>query len=86
MEKLRDMFLQDISVRERDRLCPQGLTDGMAIELWDFNDAVEGLNTKAVSEAIYELGKTGKVNDVVNDNASAIRKTSPSTGNRESAV
>ncbi len=72
IEKLQQMFIEDISARERNRLFPHGLTNGMAIELWDFVDALakgrnveidaeEGLKSKAISEAIYESGKSGKV-------------------------
>ena len=86
--KLQEMFLDDISDRERNRLFPHGLTDGMAIELWDFVDAIvkgrnveidaeEGLKSKAISEAIYESGKSGevvKVADVIRGKANAYQR------------
>ena len=86
--KLQRMFLEDISNRERNRLFPHGLTDGMAIELWDFIDAIargrnveidaeEGLKSKAISEAIYESGKSGqvvKVADVVRGKVNAYQR------------
>ena len=86
--KLQEMFLDNISDRERNRLFPHGLTDGMAIELWDFVDAIvkgrnveidaeEGLMSKAISEAIYESGKSGevvKVADVIRGKANAYQR------------
>ncbi|MDE2724095.1 MAG: hypothetical protein OXI59_12035, partial [Gemmatimonadota bacterium] len=85
VSQLQDMFLDSLSQREKERLFPYGLTDGMAIELWDFIDALsvgrdveidaeEGLKSKAVSEAIYESGKSGQVvqvSDVVSGKVSA---------------
>ena len=60
----------------------------MAIELWDFVDAIgkgrnveidaeEGLKSKAISEAIYESGKSGevvKVADVIRGKANAYQR------------
>jgi predicted dehydrogenase len=88
MAALQSQFLDAISQREQNRLFPHGLTDGMAIELWDFVDALykgrdveidatEGLKSKAVSEAVYESGKSGqvvKVSDVVSGKVNAYQK------------
>ncbi|MDA0710573.1 MAG: Gfo/Idh/MocA family oxidoreductase [bacterium] len=88
MPKIQGMFLDSLSKAQKDRLFPYGLTDGMALELWDFIDAlstgrdveidaVEGLNSKAVSEAIYESGKSGqvvKVSDVISGKVNAYQK------------
>ncbi len=88
MRQLQDLFLKSLSPREKDRLFPYGLTDGMAIELWDFIDALstgrdveidaaEGLKSKAVSEAIYESGKSGqvvKVRDVISGVVNAYQR------------
>jgi len=88
MPKLQSMYLDTLSQKQKDRLFPYGLTDGMALELWDFIDAlsigrdveidaVEGLNSKAVSEAIYESGKSGqvvKVSDVISGKVNAYQK------------
>jgi predicted dehydrogenase len=88
MPALQDMFLESISQRERDRLFPHGLTDGMSLELWDFIDALskgrpveidayEGLLSKSVSEAVYESGKSGqvvKVSDIVSGKVNAYQK------------
>jgi predicted dehydrogenase len=88
MPKLQEMYLDSLSQKQKGRLFPYGLTDGMALELWDFIDAlsigrdveidaVEGLNSKAVSEAIYESGKSGqvvKVRDVISGKAHAYQK------------
>ena len=88
VSQLQDMFLDSLSQSEKDRLFPYGLTDGMAIELWDFIDALsigrdveidaeEGLKSKAVSEAIYESGKSGqvvKVGDVISGEVCAYQE------------
>ena len=88
MPKLQRMYLDTLSQKQKDRLFPYGLTDGMALELWDFIDALsigrdveidatEGLNSKAVSEAIYESGKSGqvvKVRDVISGKVNAYQK------------
>ncbi|MDP6038857.1 MAG: Gfo/Idh/MocA family oxidoreductase [Candidatus Latescibacteria bacterium] len=88
MPKLQSMFLDTLSQRKKNQLFPYGLTDGMALELWDFIDALsigrdveidaeEGLKSKAVSEAIYESGKTGqvvKVRDVVSGKINAYQR------------
>ncbi len=88
MAKLQDMYLDTLSQKQKDRLFPYGLTDGMALELWDFIDAlsigrdveidaVEGLNSKAVSEAIYESGKSGqvvKISDVISGKVNAYQR------------
>jgi predicted dehydrogenase len=71
MPKLQEMYLATLSRRQKDRLFPYGIYNGMTLELWDFVDAVstgrpveidaeEGLRSKAVSEAIYESGKAGR--------------------------
>lgn len=88
MPKLQSMFLDTLSKKEKDRLFPYGITDGMALELWDFIDALstgrdveidaeEGLRSKAVSEAIYESGKTGnvvKIKDVIAGKVNAYQR------------
>ena len=72
MGKLQQMFLDSLSSRRREQLFPYGVTGGVPLELWDFIDALskgrpveidvnEGLRSKAVSEAIYESGKSGQV-------------------------
>jgi predicted dehydrogenase len=88
MPKLQEMFLDTLSQRKKNQLFPHGATDGMAIELWDFIDALsigrdveidarEGLKSKAVAEAIYESGKTGqvvKVLDVISGKVNAYQR------------
>ena len=88
MSKVQRMYLDSLGSRKRDRLFPYGITGGVTLELWDFIDAIskgrnveidaeEGLRSKAVSEAIYESGKTGKVvkvADVVSGKAREYQK------------
>ena len=72
MEKLQRMFLDSLDDKRREQLFPYGITGGVTLELWDFIDALstgrnveidaeEGMRSKAVSEAIYESGKSGQV-------------------------
>lgn len=88
MPKLQQMYLATLSKKDKDRLFPYGVTDGMALELWDFIDALstgrdveidaeEGMKSKAVSEAIYESGKTGqvvKVKDIISGKANSYQR------------
>ena len=81
-------FLEQLGPRQKERLFPYGITGGVTLELWDFIDALsigrpveidaeEGLKSKAVSEAIYESGKSGqvvKVNDVVRGKINAYQR------------
>jgi predicted dehydrogenase len=72
MSNLQQKFLAGLSSKQKDRLFPYGVTGGMPLELWDFIDALskgrnveidaeEGLRSKAISEAIYESGKSKQV-------------------------
>ena len=86
MGKLQEMFLETLSAARREELFPYGITAGVPLELWDFIDALsrgrpveidaeEGMRSKAVSEAIYESGKSGqvvKVADVVSGKVDAL--------------
>ncbi len=88
MPRLQQMYQETLSQKDKDRLFPYGLTDGMALELWDFIDALsigrpveidaeEGMKSKAVSEAIYESGKSGqvvKVKDVISGKVNSYQK------------
>jgi predicted dehydrogenase len=88
MEKLQRMYLNRLSRKQKDRLFPYGITAGMTLELWDFIDAVstgrnveidaeEGMRSKAVSEAVYESGKSGqvvKVADVLSGKVNAFQR------------
>ncbi len=79
LEELNEQYLASLSVEERERVFPGGVTDAFAIELHDFFEAVrtggrpevdgeEGLKTLAVPLAVYESGYTGhavKVADVL---------------------
>ncbi len=72
-------YLLTIDPEERNRLFPGGITDGVAVECFDFIDAVrtgrkpevdgwEGLRAKAIADAIYESSTTGRavrIDDVI---------------------
>jgi len=72
-------YLLSLNPEEKGRLFPLGLTDGVALECYDFIDAVanrrrpdvdgwDALRAKAIAEAIYESAWTGrsiKVDDVI---------------------
>jgi len=72
MPRLQELYLETLSQRKKDLLFPYGITSGVTLELWDFIDALskgraveidadEGLRSKAISEAVYESGKSGQV-------------------------
>jgi predicted dehydrogenase len=69
--EVRDEFLKAIGPDERERLFPHGFTEGVTLECYDFLAAIRdnrapevdgeaGLKAKAISEAIFESGATGK--------------------------
>ncbi len=69
-EEIQDAYLNDLSDLEKATLFPYGVTDGFAIEVWDFIDAivngrdpemngVDGLRAKALCEACYESATLG---------------------------
>ena len=88
MPKLQEIFLDGLSKKRKNQLFPYGITGGITLELWDFIDALcsgrnveidaeEGLKSKAVSEAIYESGKSGqvvKVADVLRGKVNAYQR------------
>ena len=72
MPRLQELYLETLSQRKQDLLFPYGITGGVTLELWDFIDALskgrpveidaeEGLRSMAISEAVYESGKSGQV-------------------------
>ncbi|MBO3803912.1 MAG: Gfo/Idh/MocA family oxidoreductase [Candidatus Brockarchaeota archaeon] len=71
MSEMQRRFLAQLGERERNALFPHGFTDGVAIECYDFLDAVEkgrkpevdgetGMKAKAICEAIYESAYAGR--------------------------
>lgn len=72
LELYYDEYLAEMGQSGRERLFPHGLTDGFALESYDFLTAVrdgrrpevdgeEGLRAKAIALAIYESAATGQV-------------------------
>ena len=70
-EQLEKRYLRQLSKREKDRLFPYGLSDGISNECWDFVEAVAtgrppevdvhgGLAAKSLSYALYESATAGK--------------------------
>jgi predicted dehydrogenase len=78
-EEIEQAYIATLSEEEHALLFPYGLTDGFAIEVWDFVDAVtkgrkpemdgvDGLRAKALSEACFEASVQGspvKYDDVL---------------------
>jgi predicted dehydrogenase len=69
-QEIQDAYLASLSQAERDSLFPYGATDGFAIEVWDFVNAIAtgrepemdgyaGLAAKALCEACYESATAG---------------------------
>jgi len=80
LEELEARYLESLDEAEREQLFPRGCTDGFAIEIYDFVEAVrgrrprpevdgwDGLRTLAVCEAAYESAFSGEpvlVDDVI---------------------
>ncbi len=73
LAELETLHEESLSEAERELLYPGGATDGFAVEIWEFVEAVrgnrervevdgwEGLRSLATGEAIYESALTGDV-------------------------
>jgi predicted dehydrogenase len=70
-QEIQDEYLASLSEGEKARLFPYGSTDGFAVEVWDFVNAIatgrrpemdgyEGLRAKALCEACYESATANK--------------------------
>jgi predicted dehydrogenase len=70
-QQIEQAYLDSLDEAEREGLFPYGSTDGFAIEVWDFVQAIvngtepemdgeAGLRAKALCEACYESATTGK--------------------------
>jgi len=87
-DQLQIDYLLSLSESDKQRLFPYGCTNGFAIELWDFADAIrngrkpeidgeDGARAKALCEACYEAATTGQVvkyDDVLNGRITAYQK------------
>jgi UDP-N-acetyl-2-amino-2-deoxyglucuronate dehydrogenase len=87
-EEIQAQYLASLPQKERDRLFPYGVTDGFAVEIWDFVDAIragrrpemdgsDGLRAKALCECCYEsatLGRPVKFDDVLSGRVCAYQK------------
>jgi predicted dehydrogenase len=87
-EQLQIEYLLALAEDEKRRLFPHGCTDGFAVEIWDFADAIrngrrpeidgaDGLRAKALCEACYEsatLGRPVKYADVLNGQVNAYQR------------
>ena len=84
-DDLQNAYMGNLSQDEKDRLFPHNITEGVALEVYDFLDAVhtrrrpeldgiDGLKAQAVCNAIYESGWCGEsvtFDDVYNDKISS---------------
>jgi len=87
-EDLQRAYLESLSPEEKARLFPHDITEGVALEVYDFLDAarnrrrpeldgVDGLKAQAVCNAIYESGWCGesvKFEDVYQDRVSGYQE------------
>lgn len=87
-EEIEKEYFASLSDKQRDRLFPFGLTDGISIECWDFVDAIDkgrrpeitghdGMMAKAVCYALYEAHTAQKwisVADVASGKVNAYQK------------
>jgi UDP-N-acetyl-2-amino-2-deoxyglucuronate dehydrogenase len=87
-EQILDEYMASLTDEDKARLFPYGSTDGFAIEVWDFVDAIrtgrkpemdgyDGLRAKALCECCYEsaiAGKPVKYADVLAGRVDAYQK------------
>jgi predicted dehydrogenase len=87
-EQIQASYLASLTEEEKARLFPYGSTDGFAIEVWDFVNALrtgrkpemdgfDGLRAKALCECCYEssvAGKPVKFDDVISGKIDAFQK------------
>jgi predicted dehydrogenase len=87
-EAIQTEYLSTLTGEQKDRLFPYGSTDGFAVEVWDFVNAVasgrkpemdghDGLRAKALCECCYEsavAGKPVKFVDVIEGRVDAYQK------------
>jgi len=88
MSEMQRQFLSQLDEAEKNVMFPYGITDGVAIECYDFLDAVEkrrkpevdgetGMKAKAICEAIFEsayIGQAVQFNDVLSGKVEEYQK------------
>jgi len=88
MAELQKEFLDSLDDKTKNRLFPHGLTNGVAIECYDFLDAIQndrqpevtgevGMKAKAICESIFESGFCGeavKYDDVLSGKIDAYQR------------
>lgn len=87
-DELTAMYMESLNEKEKDKLFPHGITEGVTLEVYDFIDAVvnrrrpeldgtDGLNAQTICEAIYESawrGESVKVEDVYDEKIADYQK------------
>mgnify|MGYP005836538403 CR=1 FL=1 len=87
-DTIEAQYMASLSAKQKDRLFPYGLGDGISNECWDFVDAmdkgrqpeltgIDGMKSKAVAMAMYESNLSGdwvKVADVESGKVNAYQK------------
>ncbi len=88
MADLQKEFLESLNEEQKNKLFPHGFMDGVAIECYDFLDAIQnnrqpevtgelGMKAKAICESIFESGFSGqavKYDDVLSGKIDAYQK------------
>jgi predicted dehydrogenase len=83
-DTLQNAYMNSLNEAEKETLFPHGITEGVALEVYDFLDAVrqrrrpeldgvDGLKAQAICDAIYESGWCGEAvtfEDVYNEKVS----------------
>ena len=70
-EEIQAEYMASLTDEERERIFPYGVTDGFAVEVWDFVNAIstgrkpemdgyDGLRAKALCECCYESATAGQ--------------------------
>jgi predicted dehydrogenase len=73
LDEVKRMYLESLGEEQKEQLFPRGVTNAMAVEIWEFLEAVrgkrrgvevdgwEGLKAVAACHALYESALTGEV-------------------------
>ncbi len=87
-EEIQQAYMESLTEEEKDKYFPYGTTDGFAIEVWDFVNAIangrkpemdghDGLRAKALCECCYEsatIGAPVKFTDVLKGKVNTYQK------------
>jgi predicted dehydrogenase len=88
MDELREEFLDSLSADDKEKLFPRGITNAIALGIYDFLDAIrsdrepevtgwDGFAAQAICDAIYEssyCGQAVNLDDVISGKIEAYQR------------